>query len=137
MALFVAVSLTLSLTVVLTLASAKRASALCGTTGFEGTWSSSDGRLSEIDVWPGAGCNLYARAWSTCENDPTSDCSWGTKKLSATPDPKFRFFYYNWSDADEVLQLTLKNDRTHLSVWDHTDYHSGQKSSIAVSMVKD
>ncbi|MFD5798315.1 hypothetical protein ACFWIO_33260 [Streptomyces diastatochromogenes] len=137
MVLFVAAALTLSLSVTLTLTSAKHASASCAAGGFEGTWRSSDDRLSRIDVWPGEDCRLYAKAWSTCENNSTRDCSWGSrpKELQATPDRNFRFFSYNWNNADEVLQLTLR-DSAHLSVWDHTEYTSGRNVSFTVWMVK-
>ncbi|MFE1196742.1 hypothetical protein ACFW6E_28910 [Streptomyces olivaceoviridis] len=137
-ALFSATALTLLFTVVLTLTSARHASALCVASGFSGTWRSSDDRLSRIDVWSGEDCRLYARAWSTCPNDTTRDCSWSSrsKVLQATPDRNFRFFSYNWSNASEVLQLTLK-DSAHMSVWDHVDYTSGRKDSFTVAMVKD
>lgn len=135
-ALFLTTALTLSLSALMTLTSAKQASALCVASGFAGTWRSSDDRLSRIDIWHGEDCGLYARAWSTCEHDATRDCKWaGTKELKATESKNFRFFYYNWSNADEVLQLRLK-DKTHMSVWDHTDYHSGKKVSFTVPMVK-
>ncbi|MET9676064.1 hypothetical protein ABZY68_23670 [Streptomyces sp. NPDC006482] len=135
MALLLTAALTLSLSVLLSLSSAKQASALCVASGFSGTWRSSDDRLSRIDVWHGEDCRLYARAWSTCEHDATRDCRWGNKELQATESRNFRFFSYNWSNANEVLQLRLK-DKTHMSVWDHTDYNSGKKVSFTVLMVK-
>ncbi|WP_406065908.1 hypothetical protein OG462_40690 [Streptomyces sp. NBC_01077] len=136
LALLVTAALTLSLSVILSFTSEKRASASCVASGFGGTWRSSDDRLSRIDVWPGEDCNLYARAWSTCKADATRDCSWGNKKLQATPERNFRFFYYNWSNANEVLHLRLK-DKTHMSVWDRTDYTSGRNVTITLLMVKD
>ncbi|GGV06404.1 hypothetical protein GCM10010260_49960 [Streptomyces filipinensis] len=137
-ALFAVGALALSLSVTLTLTSAKHASALCLASKFAGTWRSSDDRLSRIDVWSGEDCGLYARAWSTCRNDSTRDCSWDSrsKKLQDTPDRNFRFFSYNWSNADEVLQLTLKS-ASNLSAFDHIDYTSGKKVSFTVSMTKD
>ncbi|WP_137993341.1 hypothetical protein [Streptomyces vilmorinianum] len=120
----------------MTLTSAKDASASCAASPFAGRWRSSDDRLSRIDVWHGQDCRLYAKAWSTCKHDATRDCSWGTKQLEDTPSRNFRFFFYNWNNASEVLQLTLK-DRDRLSVWDHIDYTSGKKVSFTVSMVKD
>jgi hypothetical protein len=136
-AVFVTAALTLSLSVTLTVTSAKQASASCvaSASGFGGTWRSSDDRLSRIDVWPGEDCQLYARAWSTCEDNARRDCSWGNKELKAGSQ-NFRFFYYNWSNANEVLHLRLK-DKTHMSVWDHVDYKSGKKTSFTVVMVKD
>ncbi|MFF7357469.1 MULTISPECIES: hypothetical protein [Streptomyces] len=137
-ALFAVGALTLSLSVTLTLASARHASALCIASRFAGTWRSSDDRLSRIDVWSGEDCGLYARAWSTCRSDATRDCSWSSrsKKLQDTPDRNFRFFYYNWNNANEVLQLTLKS-ANNLSVFDHIDWTSGKKESFTVSMTKD
>ncbi|MFG3349563.1 hypothetical protein ACGF1Z_31455 [Streptomyces sp. NPDC048018] len=135
MALLMTAALTLSLSAVLTVTSATKAAASCVANRFDGTWRSSDDRLSRIDVWQGEDCHLYARAWSTCEQDSSRDCSWGKRKMGESPDPNFQFFYYNWSNADEVLQLRMK-DRTHISVWDHTDYHNGKKTSITVPMHK-
>ena len=134
-AVFVMAALTLSLSVTLTVTSAKQASASCLASVFGGTWRSSDDRLSRIDVWQGEDCQLYARAWSTCEDNARFDCSWGKRKLEFGSQ-NFRFFYYNWSNANEVLHLRLK-DRTHMSVWDHVDYNSGKKTSFTVVMVKD
>lgn len=60
-----------------------------------GTWRSSDDRLSGIDEWPSEeDCRLYARAWSTCEDNATRDCLWGTgsKEVQAISDRNFRFF---------------------------------------------
>ncbi|MFH9086729.1 hypothetical protein [Streptomyces sp. NPDC017673] len=130
-------ALTLFFAVALTLTSAKHASALCVASGFSGTWRSSDDRLSRIDVWPGEDCRLYAKAWSTCPNNATRDCSWDSrsKVLEATPTRNFRFVSYSWSNASEVLQLRLK-DSAHLSVWDHIDFTSGRKDSFTVAMVK-
>jgi hypothetical protein len=134
-AVFVAAALTLSLSVTLTVTSAKHASASCVASVFGGTWRSSDDRLSRIDVWHGQDCQLYAKAWSTCEDNTRLDCSWGKKKLQYGSQT-FRFIDYNWSNADEVLHLKLK-DKTHMSVWDHVEYNSGKKTSFTVVMVKD
>ncbi|MFG2640899.1 hypothetical protein ACGFYP_08015 [Streptomyces sp. NPDC048370] len=135
MALLMTAALTLSLSVVVTLTSATQASASCVASGFGGTWRSSDDRLSRIDVWPGEDCQLYARAWSTCEHDSTRDCSWGNKKLEATPERNFRICNYTWSNASEVLQLTLKS-KTRISVYDLTDYNSGKRVGFRISMYK-
>ncbi|MGW7819967.1 hypothetical protein ACWGLF_17885 [Streptomyces puniciscabiei] len=141
MALFVAVTSTLSLSVMLTVTSATHASALCAATGFEGTWISTDDRLSRIDVWLGGGegCHLFAKAWHTCPNDPTSDCplSKNNKELHETPQRNFKFFYYNFSDRNQVLQLRLQTNRTDMSVWDHVDFHDGRQDSFTVLMTKD
>ncbi|MFF5788726.1 hypothetical protein ACFY8P_27640 [Streptomyces sp. NPDC012693] len=135
LAMFLTAALTLSLSALVTLTSANQASALCVASGFSGTWRSSDDRLSRIDVWYGEDCTQYAKAWSTCEHNASRDCPWGTKTLRSGDSKNFRFFYYNWNDANEVLHLRLQ-DRTHMSVWDSTDYHNGKKVSFTVSMVK-
>ncbi|MFI1533254.1 hypothetical protein [Streptomyces anandii] len=138
MALFVAVAFTVALSGTLTLTSATGASALCSSTGCEGNWRSKpvDSRLTSIDVWPGGGCHLYAEAWRRCEKDPTMECSLGSRELQATPAKNFRFFYYNWSDRNQVLQVTLRTDKAHLSIWDHTDFNDGRQVSFTVLMVK-
>nr|WSX50758.1 hypothetical protein OG409_18515 [Streptomyces sp. NBC_00974] len=137
-ALFVTAALASSLSVVVTLTSAKDASALCVASPFSGRWRSSDNRLSRIDLWQGEDCQLYAKAWSTCEGDATHDCSWGSrsKLVTSTPDRNFRFFSYSWNNASEVLQMRLQG-KTHMSVWDHTEYNSGKQVSFTAPMVKD
>ncbi|MGW7098746.1 hypothetical protein [Streptomyces sp. NPDC054838] len=137
MALFVTAALTLSLSATVTLVSAKHASALCVTNAFSGRWRSSDGRLSRIDVWPGENCQLYAKAWSRCQDNASLDCSWDRRgmELQGTPDRNFRFVSYKWNNANEVVQLHLK-DSSHLAAWDHTDYNSGRTDSFWVQMVK-
>ncbi|MFE9558358.1 hypothetical protein ACFYMW_31575 [Streptomyces sp. NPDC006692] len=135
MAVLLAAALTLSLSVVLTVTSTEEAAALCSASRFNGMWSSSDARLERIDVWQGEDCHLYARAWSVCENDSSHICSWGNRRTGDSPDPNFQFVGYNWSNADEVLQLRMK-DTSHISVWDSTDYHNGSKVSFTVPMYK-
>lgn len=134
-AVFVMAALTLSLSVTLTVTSAKQASASCAASRFEGTWRSSDDRLSRIDVSPGQDCQLYAKAWSTCEDNARLDCSWGKRKLQAGS-PTFKFVEYNWSNASELLHLKLQ-DKTHMSVRDLIEYNSDKKTSFTVAMVKD
>jgi hypothetical protein len=134
-AVFVMAALTLFLSVTLTVTSAKQASASCVASVFGGTWRSSDDRLSRIDVWHGQDCQLYARAWSTCEDNAMLDCPWAKRKLEFGSQT-FRFVGYKWSNASEVLHLKLK-DKTHMSVWDGITYNSGKKTSFTVVMVKD
>ncbi|MEV5974306.1 hypothetical protein [Streptomyces sp. NPDC051921] len=55
--------------------------------------------------------------------------------MGDSPDPNFQFVTYNWSNASEVLQLRMQ-DRTHISVWDHTDFNDGDKESFTVRMTK-
>ncbi|MER7516580.1 hypothetical protein [Streptomyces sp. NPDC126499] len=135
MALLVTVALTLGLSAVMTVTSSKDAAALCSADRFNGKWRSSDPRLKRIDIWQGEDCRLYARAWSVCEHDKSRICSWGTRRMGDSPEPNFRFFYYNWSNANEVLHLRMK-DRSHISVWDRTDFHDGTKQTISVTMYK-
>ncbi|WP_208903851.1 hypothetical protein [Streptomyces incarnatus] len=138
MALLLTAALTLSLSVVLTVTSTKEAAALCSASRFNGTWRSSDARLKRIDVWQGGeefGCHLYAKAWSVCENDSSYICSWGSRRMGDSPEPNFQFVGYNWSNADEVLQLRMQ-DGSHISVWDSTDYHDGKNVSFTVAMYK-
>lgn len=137
MAALVTAALTLSLSVVLTVTSAKEAAASCSANRFNGTWRSSDARLKRIDVWQGNDCHLYARAWDVCANDSSHICSWGNRRMGDSPDRNFQFVDYKWTDAEEVLQLWMQDwDRSHISVWDSTDYHSGKKVSFTVSMYK-
>ncbi|MEU6931928.1 hypothetical protein [Streptomyces sp. NPDC046385] len=133
MAVLLTAALTLSLSVVLSVTSAKEAVASCSANRFDGTWRSSDARLKRIDIWQGEDCHLYARAWSVCENDASRICSWGNRRMGDSPDPNFQFVGYNWSDADEVLQLRMQ-DTSQISVWDNTDYHSGQNVNFTVPM---
>lgn len=135
MAVLLAAALTLSLSVVLTVTSTNEAAALCSASRFNGTWRSSDARLKRIDVWQGEDCHLYARAWSVCESDSSYICSWGNRRMGDSPEPNFQFVGYNWSNADEVLQLRMR-DMSHISVWDSTDYHIGKKVSFTVTMYK-
>jgi hypothetical protein len=138
MSLFTAAAMLLPVSVVVTLTSASPASASCSASPFTGKWLSSSSRLRRIDVWFGGDdCQLYAKAWSKCKNDPTRVCSWSSrsKALQGGGGPNFRFFYYNWSDSNEVLHLRLQ-DSTHMSVWDHIDYDSGEKWSTTVPMTK-
>ncbi|MGW5420511.1 hypothetical protein [Streptomyces sp. NPDC003943] len=135
MALLVTAALTLSLSAVITVTSAKDAAALCSANRFNGKWRSSDPRLKRIDVWQGEDCHLYARAWSVCEHDKSLICSWGNRRMGDSPDPNFQFFYYNWSNANEVLQLRMK-DTSHISVWDRTDFNDGTNQTISVTMYK-
>ncbi|WP_245608005.1 hypothetical protein [Streptomyces hokutonensis] len=134
-AVLLTAALTLSLSVVLTVTSTKEAAALCSASRFNGTWRSSDARLKRIDLWQGEDCHLYARAWSVCENDASYICSWGKRRTGDSPEPNFQFVGYNWSNADEVLQLRMQ-DTSHISVWDSTDYHNGKKVSFTVTMYK-
>lgn len=136
MSLFMTAALMLSLSVTLSLTTAGNASAICAASGFEGRWRSSSDRLSRIDVWAGQDCSLHAQAWSTCKYDSTRDCAWGTRRLESTPVRNFRFITYTWSNADEVLQLTLQ-DWSNLKVYRHKHYHSGEKYAFTVWMVKD
>ncbi|MEU3408093.1 hypothetical protein ABZ766_29665 [Streptomyces sp. NPDC006670] len=134
--LFVTAALTLSFAVTLTLASSHHASASCAANSYTGQWRSTDGRLKRIDVRPGGDdCQLYATAWSTCQNDASRICSWGARQLQGSPDPNFRFFSYQWNNASEVIQLHLQ-DGSHLRAWDSTDYNSGSRDSFWVSMTK-
>ncbi|WP_448315359.1 hypothetical protein [Streptomyces sp. CO7] len=135
--LLVTTALLLPVSVTVTLTAAGPASASCAASPFAGRWRSPDPRLSRIDIWHGEDCQLYAKAWSRCEHDASRNCSWGSrgKALQGGGGPSFRFFYYNWSDADEVLQLRLR-DGSHISVWDHVDYHSGADDSYTVPMTK-
>ncbi|MGW6393876.1 hypothetical protein ACWFR1_26025 [Streptomyces sp. NPDC055103] len=135
MAVLLTAALTLSLSVVLTVTSAKEAVASCSASPFNGKWRSSDARLKRIDMWQGEDCHLYVKAWSVCENDSSRICSWGSKRTGDSPEPNFQFVGYNWSNADEVLHLRLK-DSSHLSVWDSTDYHNGKKVSFTVTMYR-
>ncbi|MFD9307659.1 hypothetical protein ACFWCB_34110 [Streptomyces sp. NPDC060048] len=135
MAVLLTAVLTLSLSVVLTVTSTKEAAASCSANRFNGTWRSSDARLKRIDVWQGEDCHLYARAWSVCKNDSSRICSWGNRRMGDSPEPNFQFVGYNWNNADEVLHLRMQ-DRSHISVWDSTDYHSGKKVSFTVTMYK-
>ncbi|MGW6688572.1 hypothetical protein [Streptomyces sp. NPDC054961] len=137
-ALLVTAALALPLSVAFTLTSAADASASCVASPFAGRWRSSDDRLSRIDMWQGEDCQLYAKAWSTCKADTTRDCSWGSRpsEVQSSPNRNFRFFSYSWNNASEVLQLRLQ-DKSHMSVWDHTEYTSGKDVSITVPMVKD
>ncbi|MGW1768868.1 hypothetical protein ACWCQL_33100 [Streptomyces sp. NPDC002073] len=137
-ALFVTAVLMLPLSVALTIVSATHASASCVANAYSGRWRSSDDRLSRIDVWSGEDCGLYVKVWSTCESDASRDCSWGSrpKVLEGTPNPNFRFVSYTWNNASEVLHLKLQNS-TRMSVWDHTEYHSGREVSFTVWMDKD
>ena len=134
-ALLAGAAFILSLAAVLTVTSAKHASASCVASGFAGTWRSSDDRLSRIDVWHGEDCGLRIKAYSTCEHDSTKDCSWGTRRLEG-PGGNFRFANYQWNNGSEVLQLRLQ-DSTHMSVWDHTDYTSEPDVTFTVVMNKD
>ncbi|MFJ9812653.1 hypothetical protein ACIRTB_30990 [Streptomyces sp. NPDC101158] len=134
-ALVVTAVLTLSLSAVITVTSANQAAASCSASPFGGTWRSSDDRLSRIDIWQGDDCHLYARAWSTCKYNASRDCSWGNRRMGDSPSRNFQFVNYSWNNASEVLQLRLQ-DRSHISVWDHTDYNNGKKVSITVWMYK-
>ncbi|MFF2195361.1 hypothetical protein [Streptomyces sp. NPDC058157] len=133
--LLVAAVLALPFSVALTLASAHHASASCAANDFVGKWRSSDSRLKRIDVRPGEDCQLTATAWSTCQDDASKICSWGTKTLEGGGGPNFRFFQYRWNNASEVIQLHLQ-DSTHLRAWDSTDYNSGSRDSFWVPMTK-
>ncbi|WP_157876978.1 hypothetical protein [Streptomyces graminilatus] len=135
MAMLLTVALTFSLSVVLTVTSAKEAAASCSANRFDGKWRSSDARLKRIDVWQGDDCHLYAKAWSVCKNDPSFICSWGSRRMGDSPDPNFQFVGYNWSNADEVLHLRMQ-DWYHISVWDHTEYNNGEQVSFTVPMYR-
>ncbi|MFJ3926464.1 hypothetical protein [Streptomyces sp. NPDC090022] len=136
-ALFAATTLTLSLSATVTLASAGPASALCVANSFTGKWTSSDDRLSRIDVWHGNDCRLYLKAWSTCKNNARRDCPWnyGSTELKGTPERNFRFADFQWNNASEVLQLRLQT-KTRMSVWDRTLYNSGKDVRFTVQMTK-
>jgi hypothetical protein len=56
--------------------------------------------------------------------------------MGDSPEPNFRFFFYNWSNADEVLHLRMGADRSRISVWDRTDFHDGSKQTVSVTMHK-
>ncbi|MFB7866162.1 MULTISPECIES: hypothetical protein [unclassified Streptomyces] len=135
MALLVTAALTLSLSAVITVTSAKEAAASCSADRFNGKWRSSDSRLKRIDIWQGEDCHLYAKAWSVCKHDKSRICSWGARRMGDSPDRNFQFFYYNWSNANEVLHLRML-DSSHISVWDRTDFHDGTKQTISVTMYK-
>ncbi|MFE5791139.1 hypothetical protein ACFQ8C_01050 [Streptomyces sp. NPDC056503] len=135
MAVFLTVALTFSLSVVLTVTSAKEAAASCSASQFNGKWLSSHWRLKRIDVWQGGDCHLYAKAWFACENDSAHICSWGGRRTGDSPDRNFQFVTYNWSDSNEVLQLRMQ-DRSHISVWDGITYHNGKKVSFTIPMYK-
>lgn len=55
--------------------------------------------------------------------------------MGDSPDPNFQFFSYNWSNANEVLQLRMK-DTSHISVWDPTDFNDGTNQIISLTMYK-
>ncbi|WP_125644995.1 hypothetical protein [Streptomyces sp. WAC06614] len=127
--------MTLPLAAAVTVLPAGQASASCVANPFAGTWRSSDDRLSRIDLWQGDDCGLRARPYSTCERDRTRDCAWDVKRVEG-PGGNFRFVNYRWNNATEVLQMRLQN-RTHMSVWDHTEYTSGRDVTFTVVMNKD
>ena len=140
-ALAVAVAAVTPIVAAVSVVSAGTASASCRSNPIEGgVYRSSNDDLSRVDLsYAQTGCTLLVEAYATCDDDPTSDCSWGTQEKfhSVRDNPGILgYAYHEWNNAYESVSI-LSAGPDAITVTSYTAWDDGTTRLFDLTLTKD